>query len=81
MSCIRHASFEGVKGYATYDRAVKRGQEVVTHLGLDLEVRLRKSSLSWFVVALPNGRFAPCFTGRDINPGWFISLPNICMVN
>ncbi len=67
--------FAQVKGYATYERAAKRGQEVEDARS-DLVYR-------WLVVALPNGRFAPVvILNNNISggPGNFIEK-NVCLVN
>lgn len=69
-----HASFDGVRGYATYERARKRGEEIAA--------RVSDWNYRWVVIALPNGRFAPCVIyneGLDI--GAFIGISNVCSVN
>jgi hypothetical protein len=76
LSKVRFAHFDEVKGYATRERAVKRGEEVAGALS-DL-------SFQWVVVALPNGRFAPCVVVNSTvpgGPGRFLGLRNVCLVN
>lgn len=74
---VTQAAFEEVKGYATRERAVKRGEEVACSLPFN-------ASLRWVVIALPTGRFAPCFIiNQNVpgGPGLFLGLTNVCLVN
>jgi hypothetical protein len=67
-------AFDGVKGYKTYENAVKRGQEISSKYG-DVGYR-------WVVISLPNGRFTPCVIANErTQPCWFASEKNICIVN
>ena len=69
-------TFDGVKGYATYAAAVKRGEEVAAQRS---EVDYR-----WVVIALPTGRFAPMAIINSkvpTGPGMFIGERNFCMAN
>jgi hypothetical protein len=68
--------FENVKGYATYDRAVKRGQEI--------EASRKDVNYRWVVIALPSGRFAPMVVVNNSvpgGPGMFLGELNCCMIN
>lgn len=67
--------FENVKGYATYENAVKRGIELVE--------KNRSLDFNWVVIALPNGRFAPLVMCGKIpgGPGNFIGEANVCVTN
>lgn len=70
------AKFEGVKGYATYAAAQKRGEEV--------EDSRRGVEYRWVVIALPNGRFAPMAIINNsvpTGPGMFLNERNFCMAN
>ena len=76
MSQNKHLTFEGVKGYATYEGARKRGQEVADARA-DISYR-------WVVIALPSGRFAPmAILGDHVpgGPGMFIGERNFCIAN
>lgn len=71
-----HAKFENVRGYATYEAARKRGEEV--------EAARPDVSYRWVVIALPTGRFAPMVvvnSGVPSGPGMFIGERNVCIVN
>ena len=72
----KHLSFKDVKGYATYENAVKRGQEIADARS-DVEYR-------WVVIALPNGRFTPmAIINNSVpgGPGMFLGERNFCMAN
>lgn len=76
----KFADFSEVKGYATYERAHKRGLEVQEKFKNYYE----QAAYRWLVIALPNGRFAPCIViNNNIpgGPGLFMSLTNVCLVN
>ncbi len=79
IAAKQQLKFEGVKGYATYDRATKRGEEV----SLSLDMGPAQNTIRWMVVALPNGRFAPAFYCGNVpgGPGQFLSLTNVCCFN
>jgi hypothetical protein len=69
-------TFENVKGYATYEAAQKRGEEVQVARS-DVEYR-------WVVMALPNGRFAPLvIVNNNVpgGPGLFLGERNVCITN
>jgi hypothetical protein len=76
-----HITFDGVKGYATYANAEKRGLEVAAKAtkwqGND------KGYFRWMVVALPTGRFVPVFSCSNFpcGPMFFLSLTNVCTIN
>jgi hypothetical protein len=72
----KHLTFEGVKGYATYETARKRGEEVAAARG-NVDYR-------WVVIALPSGRFAPMVIINNnvpSGPGIFLGERNLCMAN
>jgi hypothetical protein len=74
---IQLVKFEGIEGYATPERAEKRGQEVASQLPKEHPIR-------WLVIVLANGRFAPCFVVNGVypgGPGMFLGLRNVCVVN
>ena len=74
--CGKHIKFEGVKGYATYANAEKRGQQIAD-ARKDIDYR-------WVVICLPNGRFAPMvLLNNNIpgGPGMFIHEVNVCLAN
>lgn len=76
------AKFENVKGYATYARAAKRGEEVAAKIGSDPSDP--RDAYRWVVVSLPGGRFAPCaIVNANLagGPGRFIGFANVCVVN
>ena len=69
-------TFKNVKGYATYERAKKRGEEFAATLPRDC------ADTRWVVVALPNGRFTPSFiVSGTFNPGYVIDAVNVCCMN
>jgi hypothetical protein len=73
---MHHLTFENVKGYATYDAARKRGEEVAAKRG-DVEAR-------WVIIALPNGRCTPMVVLNNSvpgGPGMFLGERNLCMAN
>lgn len=82
MPNVKHAQFEEVRGYATYANAQKRGEEVAARLttyGANTPMVCR-----WVVVALPTGRFAPCFIVNNTvpgGPGFFIGERNVLVIN
>jgi len=67
--------FENVKGYKTYENAVKRGQQ--------LEDDLKDAcSFRWVVISLPNGRFTPMVLANDsVQPTWVTHFPHCCIGN
>jgi hypothetical protein len=72
----KHITFDGVKGYATYAAAVKRGEEVAAQRA-SVDYR-------WLVIALPTGRFVPmAIINSQVQggPGMFIGERNFCMAN
>lgn len=76
MSNPHHVKFENVKGYATYATAQKRGEAIAS----------KRSDVSyrWLVIALPNGRFAPCVVINNTvpgGPGLFLGERNVCITN
>jgi hypothetical protein len=73
----KHIKFENVKGYATYEAAQKRGQEVADRVGNAADYR-------WVVIALPTGRFTPmviCNNTVPGGPGMFLGERNLCITN
>jgi hypothetical protein len=71
-----HLKFENVKGYATYEAAMKRGNEVASSRE-NIDYR-------WVVIALPNGRFTPmAILNNSVpgGPGMFLGERNLCMAN
>lgn len=72
----QHLTFERVRGYSTYERARRRGEEVAAARP-DVDYR-------WVVIALPNGRFTPMAIISDSvpgGPGMFLGENNFCMAN
>ena len=71
-----HCAFENVKGYATYVKAKKRGEEsAAARSGIDYR---------WVVIALPSGRFAPMVILNNSvpgGPGMFLGEVNVCLSN
>lgn len=68
--------FEEVKGYATYDAARKRGEEIARNR-CDVSYR-------WCVIALESGRFAPMVIVNERvpgGPGMFMGERNVCITN
>jgi hypothetical protein len=73
---VMQAKFENVEGYKTYANAQARGEELAKKCN-GVEYR-------WVVIALPNGRFAPCvILNNNVpgGPGMFLGERNVCMVN
>lgn len=71
-----HLTFENVKGYSTYERAAKRGEEVAASR--------QDTDYRWVVIALPNGRFTPmAILNNSVpgGPGMFLGERNFCMAN
>ena len=71
------AKFDKVVGYATYEKAQARGQQVADRIGSAADYR-------WVVIALPNGRFAPMAVVNQIvpgGPGLFLGETNFCICN
>lgn len=70
------AKFQDVKGYATYENAQKRGEEVAaTYSAYDFR---------WVVIALPTGRYVPMIIINSTiqgGPGPFLGLANVCLCN
>lgn len=68
--------FERIVGYATYEAAQKRGEEVAAERsGIDYR---------WVVIALPTGRFAPLvILNNNVpgGPGMFLGERNVCVAN
>ena len=75
-------SFEGVKGYKTFEAAHKRGAEVFEARKAVME---REGwSYRWAVIVLANGRFAPMAIINNAiptGPGMFLGERNLCMTN
>lgn len=72
----KHLTFENVKGYATYEAARKRGEEVAAARST--------TEYRWVVIALPSGRFAPMVIINNSvpsGPGMFLGERNLCMAN
>ncbi len=68
--------FENVEGYATYENAKKRGEQI--------EAARADVNYRWAVIALPSGRFAPMVVLNNNvpgGPGMFIGERNVCMTN
>lgn len=78
----KQITFEGVKGYATYANAAKRGEEIATSL-ITAIADSPKSYFTWFVVAMPTGRFLPVFACNNLpgGPGMLIGENNIGLIN
>lgn len=76
----KHLTFENVKGYATYENARKRGEQVAAaRSAMD-----PRAYYHWVVIALPTGRFAPMVIVNNTvpgGPGAFLGEPNLCMAN
>lgn len=74
-----HAKFEGVKGYASYERAKLRGEVLEAQFKGTAEFEYR-----WVVIALPSGRFTPCVILNNSipgGPGMFLGENNVCVIN
>lgn len=81
----KQLTFEGVKGYATYANAEKRGKEIADKLDAFIApVQVNgKFYYTWMVVAMPTGRFLPVFACNNIpgGPGPLIGEINVGMIN
>jgi hypothetical protein len=74
MSNNRFAQFNDTEGYKTYANAQKRGEEIAA--------KWKGEEFRWVVIALPNGRFAPCIVYNGNLPiGPLLGLRNVCHVN
>lgn len=72
-----HIKFEGVKGYATYGNAAKRGNDIA-----EAVAKHDKNGARFVVIALPNGRYAPCFmVYGDKRPEYYMHQTNVCLAN
>lgn len=70
-------TFENVKGYATIERATKRGQEVEAIL---IEGGATPRNVRWLVMPCKDGRWVPAFIfNTDTNPALFMT--NVCTFN
>jgi hypothetical protein len=72
----QHLNFPGVNGYATIDRATKRGHEI--------EAKYAGVNFRWVVIALENGRYAPMVILNNSvpgGPGMFLGERNLCLAN
>lgn len=77
----QHLTFEGVHGYATYDNAKKRGEEIAA---ARVNSENDKAHYRWVVIALPSGRFAPMVIVNNTvpgGPGLFLGERNVCIAN
>ncbi len=81
MNNVQYQSFEGVKGYATYANAYKQGEKVAALIEATTShsAQSRKRQ-SWIVMALPTGRFAPCFIYNGDSTAVMIVHENNCCV-
>jgi hypothetical protein len=71
-----HLNFKGVEGYASAERAAKRGAEI--------EAKYSGVEFRWSVIVLENGRFAPMILlNNNIpgGPGMFLGERNVCLAN
>jgi len=75
-------TFDGVKGYATYERAAKRGKEVETK-AINYAGILKEHTVRWCVIAKADGRFVPAFNVNSFpgGPGFFLDQTNVCCFN
>lgn len=76
----RFIDFEGVKGFASYEIAKKKGEAVAAEVA---EIVGQKDAyrVRWMIIALESGRFVPAFRCCDVvQPGYFLGRPNICMM-
>ena len=75
-------TFDGVKGYATYANAEKRGKEVA-ELAKNWAGPTHEHTVKWLVVAKADGRFVPAFNVNNFpgGPGVFLGLTNVCVFN
>ncbi len=82
MTKGRQFTFEGVKGYASYANAEKRGLEIAKSLDAAIE-NDHKSYFSWMVVAMPTGRFLPVFACNNLpgGPGMLLGSTNVGVIN
>lgn len=78
----KQITFEGVKGYATYANAAKRGEEVAADLNAAI-ANERKAFFNWMVVAMPTGRFLPVFAVNNLpgGPGMLLGSVNVGIIN
>ncbi len=70
-----------VHGYATFERALKRGQEVAEKLdGIHCN---GSGHVSWMVVPGKPGRWVPTFNVSNIpgGPGMLLNEKNVCTFN
>ena len=78
------ATFSRVGGYDSYERAELRGKRVSALFEESSFSNDCSDVVSWVVVALPDGNFAPCFIldeyhGRAIQ--FFMGVSNVCVIN
>jgi hypothetical protein len=75
-------TFEGVKGYANYANAEKRGEAVAASLANAIKDQ-PKCYFRWMVVAMPTGRFLPVFSCNNLpgGPGMLLGEANVGLIN
>lgn len=67
-------TFKNVKGYANRKNAIKKLEKELDNLGITT------NDVSWFIIALENGRFAPVVkVGAQVE---LLSLPHsgVCII-
>ena len=81
MRPTQFIEFPKVKGYATYERAKKRGEEVAAKL--DAALPNNKGHIGWMVVPGMPGRWVPAFNCTNIpgGPGMLLGEINVCTFN
>lgn len=78
----RYISFPEVHGYATFERALKRGQEIADRLD-GIPCGNGSGHVSWMVVPGKPGRWVPAFNCNNIpgGPGILLNEKNVCTFN
>lgn len=78
---VRFIDYPNVKGYATYERAKKRGEEVAAQI--EAAFPNVRNVVSWMVVPGMPGRWVPAFNITNVpgGPGMFIGMTNVCTFN
>lgn len=81
MTVTRFIEFPNVKGYATYERAKKRGEEVAAKL--DAAFPNNKGVVSWVVLPAMPGRWLPAFNCQHLpgGPGALLGSINVGIFN
>jgi hypothetical protein len=80
MAHVRFIEFPNVKGYATYERAKKRGEEVAGWLA---GAHKEKDHVTWVVLPAQPGRWLPAFNVANAPglAGWLAQQTNVGVFN